>query len=111
LGGGVLYVCFYYWNLKSTSDCCLFDLVRICPIICSQNSHNIALEAHAIKASSFNGMTCTLFQKLMPERVGIRDLGPRIDLDGNPDRQLSFKCNITSTLSSLALKVSTQEWP
>uniref|UniRef100_A0A8C7HAT3 Adhesion G protein-coupled receptor A3 n=1 Tax=Oncorhynchus kisutch TaxID=8019 RepID=A0A8C7HAT3_ONCKI len=70
----------------------------------STNSHNIALEAHAIKASSFNGMTCTLFQKLMPERVGIRDLGPRIDLDGNPDRQLSFKCNITSTLSSLALK-------
>uniref|UniRef100_A0A4W5R7K4 Adhesion G protein-coupled receptor A3 n=1 Tax=Hucho hucho TaxID=62062 RepID=A0A4W5R7K4_9TELE len=70
----------------------------------STNSHNIALEAHAIKASSFNGMTCTLFQKLMPERVGIRDLGPRIDLDGNPDRQLSFKCNITSTLSGLALK-------
>jgi G protein-coupled receptor 125 len=85
--------------------------VRICPIICSQNSHNIALEAHAIKASSFNGMTCTLFQKLMPERIALRDLGPRIDLDGNPDRQLSFKCNITSTLSSLALKVSTQEWP
>ncbi|XP_041723699.2 adhesion G protein-coupled receptor A3 [Coregonus clupeaformis] len=70
----------------------------------STNSHNIALEAHAIKASSFNGMTCTLFQKLMPERGGLRDLGPRIDLDGNPDRQLSFKCNVTSTLSSLALK-------
>ncbi|CAB1351702.1 unnamed protein product [Coregonus sp. 'balchen'] len=70
----------------------------------STNSHNIALEAHAIKASSFNGMTCTLFQKLMPERMALRDLGPRIDLDGNPDRQLSFKCNVTSTLSSLALK-------
>ncbi|XP_029615917.1 adhesion G protein-coupled receptor A3 [Salmo trutta] len=70
----------------------------------STNSHNIALEAHAIKASSFNGMTCTLFQKLMPERIALRDLGPRIDLDGNPDRQLSFKCNVTSTLSSLSLK-------
>uniref|UniRef100_A0A8C7V2E5 Adhesion G protein-coupled receptor A3 n=1 Tax=Oncorhynchus mykiss TaxID=8022 RepID=A0A8C7V2E5_ONCMY len=70
----------------------------------STNSHNIALEAHAIKASSFNGMTCTLFQKLMPERIALRDLGPRIDLDGNPDRQLSFKCNVTSTLSNLSLK-------
>uniref|UniRef100_A0A3P8YL49 Adhesion G protein-coupled receptor A3 n=1 Tax=Esox lucius TaxID=8010 RepID=A0A3P8YL49_ESOLU len=64
----------------------------------STNSHNIALEAHAVKASSFNGMTCTLFQKLMPDRIALRDL------DGNPDRQLSFKCNVTSTLSSLALK-------
>ncbi|KAL0970319.1 hypothetical protein UPYG_G00240380 [Umbra pygmaea] len=68
----------------------------------STNSYNIALEAHAIKASSFNGMTCTVFQKLMGERVA------RIDLDGNHDRRLSFKCNVTSTLpstlSSLALK-------
>ncbi|XP_067117851.1 LOW QUALITY PROTEIN: adhesion G protein-coupled receptor A3 [Osmerus mordax] len=70
----------------------------------SLNSHNIALEAHAIKASSFNGMTCTVFQRPTPERTALRDLGPRIDLDPGSDRQLSFKCNVTSTLSSLVLK-------
>ncbi|KAG9339135.1 hypothetical protein JZ751_024166 [Albula glossodonta] len=69
----------------------------------STTSHNIALEAHTIKASSFNGMTCTLFQKLTPDRSGIRELGNR-DSDLNLDKQLSFKCNVTSTLSSLALK-------
>ncbi|KAJ8262073.1 hypothetical protein GJAV_G00161870 [Gymnothorax javanicus] len=69
----------------------------------STNSPNIALEAHTIKASSFNGMTCTLFQKLTPERSGIRELAGR-DSDINLDKQLSFKCNVTSTLSSLALK-------
>ncbi|XP_064199534.1 adhesion G protein-coupled receptor A3 [Anguilla rostrata] len=69
----------------------------------STNSPNIALEAHTIKASSFNGMTCTLFQKLTPERSGIRELSGR-DPDMNLDKQLSFKCNVTSTLSSLALK-------
>ncbi|KAL2079422.1 hypothetical protein ACEWY4_025166 [Coilia grayii] len=57
----------------------------------STMSHNIALEAHVIKAGSFNGMTCTLYQKATPTHT--------------PDRtQLSFKCNITSTLSTLALK-------
>ncbi|XP_048092050.1 adhesion G protein-coupled receptor A3 [Alosa alosa] len=50
-------------------------------------SHNIALEAHVIKASGFNGMTCTLFQKATPDRA-----------------QLSFKCNVTSTQSTLAHK-------
>ncbi|KAG7461896.1 hypothetical protein MATL_G00195990, partial [Megalops atlanticus] len=69
----------------------------------STNSHSIALEAHTIKASSFNGMTCTLFQKMAPERSGMRELGSR-DSDMNLDKQLSFKCNVTSTLSSLALK-------
>ncbi|XP_042560529.1 adhesion G protein-coupled receptor A3-like [Clupea harengus] len=53
----------------------------------STMSHNIALEAHVLKASGFNGMTCTLFQKATPDRT-----------------QLSFKCNVTSTLSTLALK-------
>uniref|UniRef100_A0A673FZD7 Adhesion G protein-coupled receptor A3-like n=1 Tax=Sinocyclocheilus rhinocerous TaxID=307959 RepID=A0A673FZD7_9TELE len=67
------------------------------------NSHNIALEAHAIKASSFNGMTCTLFQKLSPERTPVAHFSPR-DPDINPERQLSFKCNVTSNLSALALK-------
>uniref|UniRef100_A0A8C1BWZ9 Adhesion G protein-coupled receptor A3 n=1 Tax=Cyprinus carpio carpio TaxID=630221 RepID=A0A8C1BWZ9_CYPCA len=69
----------------------------------STNSHNIALEAHAIKASSFNGMTCTLFQKLSPERTPVAHFSPR-DPDINPERQLSFKCNVTSNLSALALK-------
>ncbi|XP_030635049.1 adhesion G protein-coupled receptor A3 [Chanos chanos] len=69
----------------------------------STNSHNIALESHVIKASSFNGMTCTLFQKVAPERTAIPQFGPR-DSDINLDRQLSFKCNVTSTLSNLALK-------
>ncbi|XP_076828743.1 adhesion G protein-coupled receptor A3 isoform X2 [Brachyhypopomus gauderio] len=67
------------------------------------NSHNIALEAHVIKASSFNGMTCTLYQKVAPERPVIPHLGalhPEINLD----RQLGFKCNVTSNLSALALK-------
>uniref|UniRef100_A0A9J8DI09 Adhesion G protein-coupled receptor A3 n=1 Tax=Cyprinus carpio carpio TaxID=630221 RepID=A0A9J8DI09_CYPCA len=68
-----------------------------------ENSHNIALEAHAIKASSFNGMTCTLFQKLSPERTPVAHFSPR-DPDINPERQLSFKCNVTSNLSALALK-------
>ncbi|XP_016113416.1 adhesion G protein-coupled receptor A3-like [Sinocyclocheilus grahami] len=69
----------------------------------STNSHNIALEAHAIKASSFNGMTCTLFQKLSPERTPVAHFSPR-DPDINLERQLSFKCNVTSNLSALALK-------
>lgn len=65
----------------------------------STNSPNIALEAHAIKASSFNGMTCTLFQKLSPERTVMAHHG-----EISPERQLSFKCNVTSNLSALALK-------
>ncbi|XP_036452393.1 adhesion G protein-coupled receptor A3-like [Colossoma macropomum] len=67
------------------------------------NSHNIAVEAHVIKASSFNGMTCTLFQRMAPERTMIPHLGS-LNPDFNMDRQLSFKCNVTSNLSALALK-------
>ncbi|XP_053484967.1 adhesion G protein-coupled receptor A3 isoform X3 [Ictalurus furcatus] len=67
------------------------------------NSHNIAVEAHVIKASSFNGMTCTLFQKVAPERTMIPHL-VNLNPDINLDRQLSFKCNVTSNLSALALK-------
>ncbi|XP_048826754.1 adhesion G protein-coupled receptor A3 [Brienomyrus brachyistius] len=69
----------------------------------STTSPNIALEAHAIKACAFNGMTCTLFQKLSPDRPPARELAGR-DPDLGLDRQLSFKCNVTSNLSSLALK-------
>ncbi|XP_039525181.1 adhesion G protein-coupled receptor A3 [Pimephales promelas] len=68
-----------------------------------ENSHNIALEAHAIKASSFNGMTCTVFQKVSPERTPMAHFSPR-DSDINPERQLSFKCNVTSNLSALVHK-------
>lgn len=50
-------------------------------------------------------MTCTLFQKLSPDRPPARELAGR-DPDLGLDRQLSFKCNVTSNLSSLALKVS-----
>lgn len=75
--------------------------ILLYPCLFLQNSHNIALEAHAIKASSFNGMTCTLFQKVSPERTAMAR-----DPDINLDRQLSFKCNVTSNLSALALKVS-----
>lgn len=62
------------------------------------------MEAHVIKASSFNGMTCTLFQKVAPERTMIPHL-VNLNPDINLDRQLSFKCNVTSNLSALALKV------
>ncbi|XP_078534531.1 adhesion G protein-coupled receptor A3 isoform X1 [Lissotriton helveticus] len=69
----------------------------------STYSPNIALEAYAIKATGFPGMTCTVFQKVMnSDRTGL-DFARR-DPDGNLDKQLSFKCNISNTLSSLALK-------
>nr|XP_021333734.1 adhesion G protein-coupled receptor A3-like [Danio rerio] len=44
-------------------------------------------------------MTCTLFQKLSPERTVMAHHG-----EISPERQLSFKCNVTSNLSALALK-------
>ncbi|MBN3299968.1 AGRA3 protein, partial [Amia calva] len=69
----------------------------------STHSPNIALEAYVIKASTFNGMTCTVFQKITPDRSGPGDYSRR-DPDLNLNRHLSFKCNVTSTLSSLALK-------
>ncbi|XP_050803330.1 adhesion G protein-coupled receptor A3 isoform X3 [Gopherus flavomarginatus] len=37
------------------------------------------------------------------DRTGLSDYGRR-DPDGNLDKQLSFKCNVSNTLSSLALK-------
>lgn len=71
----------------------------------SQYSPNIALEAYVIKAAGFTGMTCTVFQKVATsDRAGLSDYGRR-DPDGNLDKQLSFKCNVSNTLSSLALKV------
>lgn len=63
------------------------------------------MEAYIIKGSSFTGMTCTVFQKVAAtDRTGLADYGRR-DLDGNLDKQLGFKCNVSNTLSSLALKV------
>uniref|UniRef100_A0A2K6GMN2 Adhesion G protein-coupled receptor A3 n=1 Tax=Propithecus coquereli TaxID=379532 RepID=A0A2K6GMN2_PROCO len=70
----------------------------------STYSPNIALEAYVIKASGFTGMTCTVFQKVAAsDRTGLSDYGRR-DPDGNLDKQLSFKCNVSNTFSSLALK-------
>ncbi|KAK6493585.1 adhesion G protein-coupled receptor A3-like [Huso huso] len=70
----------------------------------STYSPNIALEAYVIKSSSFTGMTCTVFQKVTGgDRTGLGEFGRR-DPEINLDKQLSFKCNVTSTLSSLALK-------
>lgn len=59
-----------------------------------QTSPNIALEAHAVRAADWNGMTCMLFQRPSPERIH------------GQDRQLTFKCNTTSSLSSILVKVS-----
>lgn len=72
-----------------------------------QASRNIALEAHILRASSFDGMTCMLFQKVAPDRGASRELGGR-EADGSLDKQLSFKCDVTSSHSSAALKVC---WP
>ncbi|XP_045429631.1 adhesion G protein-coupled receptor A3 isoform X2 [Pipistrellus kuhlii] len=70
----------------------------------STYSPNIALEAYVIKATGFTGMTCTVFQKVAaPDRTGLSDYGRR-DPDGGLDKQLSFKCNVSNTFSSLALK-------
>ncbi|XP_030047095.1 adhesion G protein-coupled receptor A3 [Microcaecilia unicolor] len=70
----------------------------------STYSPNIALEAYMIKAIGFTGITCTVFQKVAAsDRSGLADLGRR-DPDGNLDKQLSFKCNVSNTFSSLALK-------
>uniref|UniRef100_A0A7N4P029 Adhesion G protein-coupled receptor A3 n=1 Tax=Sarcophilus harrisii TaxID=9305 RepID=A0A7N4P029_SARHA len=70
----------------------------------STYSPNIALEAYIIKATSFTGMTCTVFQKVATsDRTGLTEYGRR-DPDGHLDKQLSFKCNVSNTFSSLALK-------
>lgn len=59
-----------------------------------QTSPNIALEAHAVRTADWNGMTCLLFQRPSPERTP------------GQDRQLTFKCNMTGSFSSLLHKVS-----
>ncbi|XP_077445464.1 adhesion G protein-coupled receptor A3 [Stigmatopora argus] len=63
----------------------------------SLTSPNIALEAHLVKASEWNGMTCMLFQRPGPERTP------------GQDRQLTFKCNTTGSFSSVLLKSTTVE--
>ncbi|XP_061664388.1 adhesion G protein-coupled receptor A3 [Syngnathoides biaculeatus] len=63
----------------------------------SLTSPNIALEAHAVKANEWNGMTCMLFQRPIPERTT------------GQDRQLTFKCNTTGSFSSVLLKSTTVE--
>uniref|UniRef100_A0AAQ5X492 Adhesion G protein-coupled receptor A3 n=1 Tax=Amphiprion ocellaris TaxID=80972 RepID=A0AAQ5X492_AMPOC len=61
----------------------------------SLTSPNIALEAHAVRASDWNGMTCMLYLRASPERTP------------GQDRQFTFKCNTTSSFSSILHKVST----
>ncbi|KAM4536671.1 adhesion G protein-coupled receptor A3 [Odontesthes bonariensis] len=58
----------------------------------SLTSPNIALEAHAVRANDWNGMTCMLFQKPSPERTPVQE------------RQLTFKCNTTGSFSSILHK-------
>ncbi|XP_067379687.1 adhesion G protein-coupled receptor A3 isoform X2 [Channa argus] len=58
----------------------------------SLTSPNIAVEAHAVRASDWNGMSCMLFQRPSPERTP------------GQDRQLTFKCNTTSSFSSILYK-------
>lgn len=65
-------------------------------LLTPQTSPNIALEAHAVRASDWNGMTCMLFQRLSPERTH------------GQERHLTFKCNTTS-FSSILHKVSSQQ--
>ncbi|XP_067893643.1 adhesion G protein-coupled receptor A3 [Heterodontus francisci] len=78
----------------------------------STYSPNIAMEASVVKANSFTGMTCTVFQKVaMADRTGLADFGRR-DPDGNLDKQFSFKCspgNISNTLSSFVIKNTVAE--
>lgn len=64
-----------------------------------QTSPNIALEAHAVRAADWNGMTCMLFQRPSPERTP------------GQDRQLTFKCNMTGSFSGLLHKVSMAHGP
>jgi G protein-coupled receptor 125 len=86
----------FSWDYKPFLNSSFVDL---------KYSPNIALEAYVIKAAGFTGMTCTVFQKVAAsDRTGLSDYGRR-DPDGNLDKQLSFKCNVSSTFSSLALKV------
>ncbi|XP_020779557.1 adhesion G protein-coupled receptor A3 [Boleophthalmus pectinirostris] len=58
----------------------------------SLTSPNIAMEAHAVRLNEWNGMTCMLFQKPSPERTP------------GQDRHLTFKCNTTSSFSSILYK-------
>lgn len=62
----------------------------------SQTSPNIALEAHAVRAGDWSGMTCMLFQRLSPERTH------------GQERHLTFKCNTTG-FSSILHKVSSHQ--
>lgn len=87
------------------SSCNAYVFIKFLLLLLLQYSPNIALEAYVIKAAGFTGMTCTVFQKVATsDRTGLSDYGRR-DPDGNLDKQLSFKCNVSNTLSSLALKV------
>ncbi|XP_026017632.1 adhesion G protein-coupled receptor A3 [Astatotilapia calliptera] len=60
-------------------------------------SPNIALDVHFVKVSDWNGMSCVLLQRAIPERpIG-------------QDRQLTFKCNTSSSFSSIFYKSTAAE--
>uniref|UniRef100_A0A8C6Q061 Adhesion G protein-coupled receptor A3 n=1 Tax=Nothobranchius furzeri TaxID=105023 RepID=A0A8C6Q061_NOTFU len=63
----------------------------------SLTSPNIALEAQAIRANDWNSVTCILFQRPTPERTP------------SQDRQLTFKCNNTSSFSTILHKSTVVE--
>uniref|UniRef100_A0A673AFU3 Adhesion G protein-coupled receptor A3 n=1 Tax=Sphaeramia orbicularis TaxID=375764 RepID=A0A673AFU3_9TELE len=60
----------------------------------SLTSPNIAMEAHAVRINDWNGMTCMLFQRPSPERT---------------PSHLTFKCNTTSSFSSILYKSTVVE--
>uniref|UniRef100_A0A7N6B2N6 Adhesion G protein-coupled receptor A3 n=1 Tax=Anabas testudineus TaxID=64144 RepID=A0A7N6B2N6_ANATE len=66
--------------------------IAVYRVATAQTSPNIAVEAHAVRASDWNGMSCMLFQRPSPERTP------------GQDRQLTFKCNTTSSFSSILHK-------
>ncbi|KAJ8339651.1 hypothetical protein SKAU_G00342840 [Synaphobranchus kaupii] len=69
----------------------------------SASSYNIALEAHALRARGFSGMTCTLFRKVPADLWVTRKPAARVPHAGQ-DRRLSFKCNVTSASPTLSLR-------
>ncbi|KAI1887819.1 hypothetical protein AGOR_G00194290 [Albula goreensis] len=69
----------------------------------STSSSSIAVEAHTLRASSFSGMTCTLFRKLPPDRKALHE--PEApEPDPGRDQQLGFKCNVTGAPPNIGLR-------
>ncbi|CAL1591180.1 unnamed protein product [Knipowitschia caucasica] len=89
------------WMAQRDAEACSRIIVCIQKIAVSRlaaaqafplTSPNIAMEAHTVRRKEWNGMTCMLFQRPSPERTP------------GQDRQLTFKCNTTSSFSSILYK-------